>query len=214
MRVKICGITRVEDALHAEAAGADAVGFIFAPESKRFVTPEQATELSAALGPFVGRVGVFVNSPLEEVLEVARTLRLHAVQLHGAEDAAYAARVRRDVFVIKAWSFHADLSLEALKAFPADAIFLDGPKPGSGERFDWAQAAFLKKLPRLILAGGLNPDNLSAGIAALEPYAVDVSSGVELRPGVKDPGKIQDFVRRAKNTKLSTVIHSYPQACG
>ena len=214
MRVKICGITRVEDALCAEAAGADAVAFNFAPTSKRFVTPAQAAKLSAALGPFVTRVGVFVDSPVEEVLEVAKTLRLHAVQLHGSEDAAYAARVRRDFPVIKAWSFRLDLSLDVLRTFPADAILLDGLKPGGGEGFNWAQAAFLKNLPHLILAGGLNPDNVQAGIAALAPHAVDVSSGVEVRPGVKDPDKVQDFVQRAKATKLSTVIHSYPQACG
>ncbi len=214
MRVKICGITRVEDALHAEAAGADAVGFVFAPASKRFVTPARAAELSAALGPLIGRVGVFVNSPLEEVLEVAKTLRLHAVQLHGDEDAAYAARLRRDLFVVKAWSFRPELSLNTLRAFPADAILLDGLKPGGGERFDWHRAAFLGTLPRLILAGGLDPDNLKAGVAALNPYALDVSSGVEVRPGIKDPGLVQDFVRRAKATELSTVIHSYPQACG
>ncbi|CAN5890645.1 phosphoribosylanthranilate isomerase [soil metagenome] len=214
MRVKICGITRVEDARCAEAAGADAVGFIFVPASKRFVTPAQAAALSAALGPFIQRVGVFVDSPLKEVLAVAKKLRLHAIQLHGSEDAAYAAAVRQDFFVIKVWSFQPDLSLDVLKAFPADAIFLDGLKPGSGESFDWTQAAFLKGLPNLILAGGLNPDNVAEGIAVFKPYAVDVSSGVELQPGIKDPNKVQDFVRRAKSTQLSTVIHSYPQACG
>lgn len=214
MRVKICGITRIEDALSAEAAGADAVGFVFAPRSKRFVTPAQASKVSAALGPFIGRVGVFVDSPLEEVLAVAKILRLHAVQLHGAEDEAYAARLRQDFFVIKALSFHPDLSLEVLEAFPADAILLDGVKPGSGEAFDWQQAAFLAALPRLILAGGLSFENLRAGIETLAPYGVDVSSGVERRPGIKDPKRIRDFVRQAKTVQLSTVIHSYPQACG
>ena len=198
VRVKICGITRVEDALCAEAAGADAIGFIFAPASKRFVTPAQAEHLSAALGPFISRVGVFVDSPVAEVQEVARSLRLHAVQLNGSESAAYAAKLREDVSVIKAVSFRADLSLETLQAFPADAILLDGLKPGSGETFDWQQAAFLSALPRLVLAGGLNVSNVRAGIDALKPYAVDLASGVELRPGIKDPEKVQDFVRRAK----------------
>lgn len=214
MRVKICGVTRVEDALSAEAAGADAVGFIFAQASKRFVTPARAAELSAALGPFINRVGVFVNSSLEEVRDTAKHLRLHAVQLHGGEDEAYAEALRQDFFVIKALSFHPDLSLDTLKAFPADAILLDGLKPGSGEPFDWRQATSLASLPHLILAGGLSSANLKAGIEALRPYGVDVSSGVERQPGIKDPKRIQDFVRQAKAAQLSTVIHSYPQACG
>ena len=214
MRVKICGITRPENAIAAERAGADAVGLNFAKQSKRYVTTQQAKTINEAVGPFLQRIGVFVNSPLEEVLATAHTLRLHAVQLHGDEDAAFATAVRQEFWTIRAVSFTPELSLSYFETFPADAFLLDGLKPGSGERFDWSQASFLKQVPHLILAGGLNPENVSAGIEALEPYAVDVSSGVEQRPGIKDPQKIQDFVRVAKFTRLSTVIHRAVDNCG
>ena len=207
MRVKICGITRPEDAVAAEQAGADAIAFNFVKHSKRLVSVAQAAAASAAVGPFIQRVGVFANSPLETVIETATSLRLHAVQLHGQEDADFAAALRERFWVIKAVSFHKGLSRAELDTFPADGILLDGIKPGSGETFAWKDAASLKGHPRLVLAGGLTPDNVAAGIAALEPYAVDVSSGVEARPGVKDAQKIQDFVRVANLTKLSTVIH-------
>ena len=207
MRVKICGITRPEDAVAAERAGADALGFIFVETSKRFVSVEQATAAGAAVGPFIHKVGVFADSSLKEVLETATALRLHAVQLHGQENAEFAAEVRKRFCVIKAVSFYKGLSRAELDAFPADALLLDGIKPGSGETFAWEDAAFLKGHPRLILAGGLTPDNVAAGIEALQPYAVDVSSGVETRPGVKDAQKIQDFVHVANLTELSTVIH-------
>jgi len=214
MRVKICGITRPEDALAAESAGADAIGLNFAKTSKRFITLEQAKTISDAVGPFVQRVGIFVDSSLEEVLETAHTLRLHAVQLHGDEDEAFAKSIKKEFWTIKAVSFTPALSLRYFESFPADAFLLDGLKPGSGERFDWSQAAFLKNLPHLILAGGLNVHNVTAAIEALQPYAVDLSSGVEARPGIKDPQKIQDFVRVAKFTRLSTVIHSPVDNCG
>lgn len=202
MKVKICGITRVEDALAAQAAGADAVGLIFAERSKRRVTPAQAQSISAALGPFIARVGVFVDAPLDVVQETVRALRLSAVQLHGSEDAAYAQALRPHVRVIKAFSFTPDLSAEALRVFPADAVLLDGLRPGGGEAFAWADAAALAGLPHLILAGGLTPTTVAAGIAVLKPYGVDVASGVESSAGIKDPRKIQDFVREARATAV------------
>ncbi len=198
MRIKICGITRVEDALAAEEAGADAVGLIFAERSKRRITLGQAAEISEALGPFVARVGVFVNAPIEEVFEAARTLRLSAVQLHGQESAEYAAELRPHVQVIRAVSFHAELDVKRLKDFPADAFLVDGLKPGSGERFDWGQAKRLQTLPRFILAGGLSPENVAEAVQTLNPYTVDVASGVEVSPGIKEKRKIQDFVRQAR----------------
>jgi phosphoribosylanthranilate isomerase len=200
MRVKICGITRVEDALCAERAGADAVGLNFVKSSKRYISLEQAQVISQSLGPFLARVGIFLNHDLAEVQEVARVLRLSAVQLHGSEDEAFAETLRSNYTVIKVVSFKPDLSLEALGAFPADAIMLDGLKPGSGEQFDWSEAAFLRGFPKLILAGGLNPDNVAAGIRALRPYAVDVASGVEKAAGLKDADKVNAFISRAKMT--------------
>ncbi len=210
VRVKICGITRPEDALAAEAAGADAVGLIFAARSKRRVTFGQAQAICAELGPFIARVGVFVDAPLETVLEAVKQLRLSAVQLQGGETLDYAEALRRNVQVIRAISFSSGLNVEALLDFPANAIMFDGSVPGSGEAFNWADAAALRGFPKLILAGGLTPDNVGAGIEALAPYAVDVASGVEITAGIKDPGKIQDFVHNAKNASKLEVIHRSP----
>jgi phosphoribosylanthranilate isomerase len=197
VRVKICGITRAEDAVAAERAGVDAIGLNFAESSKRRVTLEQALEISLSVGPFISRVGIFVNHPLHELEEIAQTLRLDTVQLHGQEDAIYAKSVAKNYRVIKAVSFQ-NQSPKDLLAFPADAILLDGLKPGSGETFDWSVASAFKRFPNLILAGGLTPGNVRAGIEALRPYAVDTASGVESSPGIKNPVQIQDFVRAAK----------------
>jgi phosphoribosylanthranilate isomerase len=198
MRVKICGITRTEDALAAEEAGADAVGLIFAERSRRRIDLERAAEISAVLGPFIARVGVFVDAPLETVREAVRVARLDAVQLHGREEPAFAAALRGQARVIRAWSFSPGLSPQVLRRYPADAILIDGLDPGSGRGFAWSQAAALRGLPRLILAGGLTPDNVAAGVWALDPYAVDVASGVESSPGIKDHGAIRRFVERAR----------------
>lgn len=197
MRVKICGITRPEDAIVAEAAGAHAIGLIFAARSKRRLSLEGAQEIVRAVGPFVGRVGVFVDAPFDEVLTAVRTLGLDTVQLHGHEDMAYAAALRRSVRVIRAFSFTPGLTPEALRRYPADAVLLDGLDPGSGEAFDWAAAAPLRACARLVLAGGLTPANVAEGIRALDPYAVDTASGVETSPGVKDAAKVRAFVQAA-----------------
>ncbi|MCA9835394.1 MAG: phosphoribosylanthranilate isomerase [Trueperaceae bacterium] len=202
MKVKICGVTRLEDALFAEQAGVDALGFIFVPHSKRRVSAEQVAEICDALGPFISRVGVFQNATLEHIREVAEEAKLDTIQLHGDEDEVFAKALGRSFKIIKAISFSAKLELKALKAFPADAILLDGIKPGSGETFDWSEAAFLQALPHLILAGGLNPANVEAGIASLKPYAVDAASGVEISPGIKDPDKVLDFIHKAKASEI------------
>ena len=200
MRVKICGITSVQDVLKTEAAGADAIGINFVKTSKRFVTVEQARTITGSVGPFLTTVGVFMNQPLGEVQTLARSLRLHAVQLHGDEDAAYAAKLQDEFTVIKVFSFTSALTPATLAAFPADAVLLDGLKPGSGETFSWSDAAALKAAPRLILAGGLTPENVAAGVKAFSPYAVDVASGVEASAGVKDAAKLKDFIRNARRS--------------
>jgi phosphoribosylanthranilate isomerase len=197
VHVKICGITRAEDAVAAEQAGADAIGLNFAENSKRRITLEQALTISLSLGPFISKVGVFVNQPLHEVEEIAQTLRLDAVQLHGQEDAIYAKALAKNYRIIKAVSFQNQSSKDLLD-FPADAILLDGLKPGGGETFDWSVANGFKGFPNLILAGGLTPGNVRAGIEALEPYAVDTASGVERTPGLKDHGLVSEFLRAAK----------------
>jgi phosphoribosylanthranilate isomerase len=206
MRVKICGITRPEDAEFAEAAGADAVGFIFAERSKRYLTLERAREISAVLGPFVVRVGVFVDAPLEEVRRAVATLRLGAVQLHGQEEPAYAAALGSSVRVIRAVPFTAGLSLERLSRFPADAFLLDSLEPGRGKTFEWSQATPFKALPKFVLAGGLTPLNVAAAVATLQPYAVDVASGVESAPGIKDYQKVEAFIAAARGAAPGAAV--------
>ena len=203
MRVKICGITSPADARMADEAGADAIGMIFVGWSKRAVDPARARAIAAAVRPFVTRVGVFADAPLAEVERTVETVGLDAVQLHGDESDTYAAELaeRVPVPVVKAVRFAADLDRARLERFPAQAILLDAPRPGSGEAFSWRDAQHLAGMPRLILAGGLTPENVADGIAALAPYAVDVASGVERAPGVKDPERVRRFVDEARMSK-------------
>jgi len=198
VRIKICGITRAQDARLAEAAGADAIGLIFAARSRRRLDLASAEAVVDGLGPFVTRVGVFVDAPLAEVREAVRRLRLGAVQLHGAEPAAYAAALRAETVVVRALPFAPDLTPTSLADYPADAFLLDAPSPGSGTSFAWHEAAAWRGHPRLILAGGLTPSTVAGAVAALEPYAVDVATGVEEAPGVKDAARVQAFIRAVR----------------
>lgn len=202
VRVKICGITRPEDALAAEEAGADAVGFVFAAGSKRQVSPELAADLSAVLGPFVARVGVFLNASQADIENAVRTAGLTAVQLHGDEDAGFArqlaATLGGTVKVIRAVSFDSEVTPASLADYPADAILLDASVPGSGQTFQWQAATAWRQHPRMVLAGGLNPENVATAVAALEPFGVDVSSGVETGPGIKSADLISRFVAAAR----------------
>jgi phosphoribosylanthranilate isomerase len=192
-RVKICGITRVEDALCAEDAGADAIGFIFVPDTKRFITPERAGSISRGLGAFTTRVGVFRDTPLETVLEAVQVAQLGAVQLHGYQSEAL-VEISQHVPVIRAVSFQAGMNLPE-----AQTLHVDGLEPGSGQAFDWAALDVLSlQGRRWVLAGGLNPANVGDAIRALKPWGVDVSSGVEAAPGVKDHEKIRAFVNAAR----------------
>lgn len=201
VRVKVCGITRPEDARAAEAAGADAVGVILWARSVRRLELDAAAAVVAPLGPFVQRVGVFVDAPADFVHEAIDRLRLGAVQFHGAEEAAFIAPFRTRVAVIRAVSYVPGLVLEQLRRMPADAVLVDGLRPGSGEAFDWAQAAGLRSLDRWILAGGLTPDNVAAAIRVLDPPGVDVASGVESAPGEKDHDAVRRFVAAAKTAR-------------
>lgn len=195
VRVKVCGLTRPEDAAAAEAAGADALGVIFAARSRRRVDVAQARRVLDAAGPFVARVGVFVDASVAEVLAAVRGARLTAVQLHGAEDAPTVAALAAHVPVVRAVRWGSGLELEALAALPVAAVLVDGPEPGSGVAFDWdAAAPLLARLPRWVLAGGLTPENVADAVARARPYAVDVASGVESAPGVKDPARLAAFV--------------------
>ena len=201
VRVKVCGITRPEDALAAEAAGADAVGVILWGRSPRRVDLSAAATALTPLGPFVQRVGVVVNAPEAFVHEAITRLRLGAVQFHGHEEPAFMAPFRARVAVIRALSYAPELDLGRLAGLPVDALLIDGLRPGSGEAFDWAAATRLRALEGWVLAGGLTPDNVAAAVRALEPMGVDVASGVETVPGVKDQAALRRFIAAAKSAR-------------
>lgn len=199
VRVKVCGITSPSDALLAEAAGADALGLIFAAGSKRQLTLDRAHQITTVTGPFVQHVGVFRDQPLDEVLHTASALRLSAVQLHGSESPDYVRAVAERFRTIRAVPFAEDLTAAELRDWPADHILLDALTPGAGRTFDWQAARHLSGYPGLVLAGGLNPDNVAAAIAVLRPAAVDVASGVEESPGRKSRRLLERFVRSSQS---------------
>jgi len=200
VRVKICGITNVEDALNAAASGADALGFVFFAKSPRHVTPEAARAIIAELPPFVSTVGLFVNEEPERVRRTVEFCGLDVVQLHGDEgpDACRVAGAR----TVKALRLMDASSLEGAEDFPVSALLLDAWVPGiyggTGETCNWELAALAARQHRTILAGGLNPGNVAAAVSAVQPYGVDVSSGVESSPGRKDPDMVAAFIRNAK----------------
>lgn len=200
MFVKICGITREADALLAVAMGADAVGFIFAP-SKRQVAPTVVRDIVRRLPPEILTVGVFRDEAPDRVVDIVNSTGLRAAQLHGRESADATRSVRSRVpVVIKAFSAE-DSALDRVVDFGADAILVDSATPGSGRVFDWALAERRAAEHRMILAGGLDPDNVAAAIAQVGPWGVDVASGVEDErgePGQKDARKVKAFIEAAK----------------
>jgi phosphoribosylanthranilate isomerase len=196
MLIKICGITRAADAEAAVEAGADALGFIFWPASPRCVTAEAARAIASALPPFVTTVGVFVDQPIETVNGIADRVRLGAVQLHGDErpgvlDALVAPAIKAVTGEGEAEAWPARVTL-LLDASDRDR------RGGTGRTGDWDAAAALARRRRLLLAGGLTPENVAGAIARVRPYGIDVSSGVESAPGVKDHGKIRALIAAAR----------------
>jgi len=200
MRVKICGITRLEDALCAIEAGADALGFVFYEPSPRYISAEQAASIIAQLPPFVTCVGLFVNTPIAQVKSLALQIGLDLIQFHGDETAAACDGV--GLPYIRALRMQPGQAIAQIAESyqKARAILLDAWVPGipggTGETFDWAVIPPLTK--PLILAGGLTVDNVAQAVLQVRPYAVDVSGGVELRSGVKDQSKLKLFIQRAK----------------
>jgi phosphoribosylanthranilate isomerase len=188
--VKICGITRQEDADAAVAAGASAIGFLFWPKSPRFIDPFRAKQIAATLPPFVTPVGVFVNQPADYVNSVARLVRLGAVQLHGDESIEDAAAIAAPV--IKAMRV-GDSRIDCWPA--ASMVLLDAEDPvrrgGTGRTIDWAAAASVAARHRILLAGGLTPENVADAVARVRPFGIDVSSGVERAPGIKDHQRLR-----------------------
>jgi phosphoribosylanthranilate isomerase len=195
--VKFCGITRRDDAWCAADLGAHAVGFVFWPRSPRAVSPDEARAIAATLPPFVQRVGVFVDAGGDDMRAIADLVGLDVIQLHGDETLEAALQAPRKV--VKALGKAAGDLLAAAAGWPEEVMLLvDAVAPeargGTGARADWTTAAVLARRRRIVLAGGLAPENVEAGIAAVGPYAVDVSSGVEVSPGRKDHGRMRAFV--------------------
>ncbi|MEO5345537.1 MAG: phosphoribosylanthranilate isomerase [Magnetococcus sp. YQC-9] len=203
-RVKICGITRIEDALAACDAGADALGFVFFARSKRFVTPKQAAMIVARLPPFVTVTGLFVNASREEILSTAAVCRLDLIQLHGDEP----PKACRDLpgRVIKGVRVATAGDLVGLERYPVHGLLLDAKVAnqfgGTGHAFDWSILQGYRLSLPLILAGGLHPDNVAEAVWRVRPYAVDVSSGVESAPGIKDTEKMVRFIRQVRRVAL------------
>jgi phosphoribosylanthranilate isomerase len=196
--VKICGITSEEDALLAVAMGADAVGFVFAPSSRQ-VAAGFVRDIVRRLPPEVLTVGVFRDESAQRVVDVVNSTGLRAAQLHGLETADQTTWVRKRVpFVIKGFTA-GDPALDRADDFGADAILVDSHAPGSGEVFDWSLAEGAPLNRRVILAGGLTPDNVAEAIDRVRPWGVDVSTGVEDSPGHKDARKVHDFIRNARD---------------
>jgi phosphoribosylanthranilate isomerase len=201
VQVKICGVTRVEDARLAVRLGADAIGLNFWPRSRRFVTPDAARAIVRALPPFVTAVGVFVDPTRDEALRAAEVSGIQVFQLHGDEPPELAASL--PLPVVKALRVADRSALAALARYEVSAFLLDAPSAGyggSGERFDWALAAEAARSARILLAGGLTPENVAEAVRVVRPYGVDVASGVERvgAPGVKDEDRISAFIRAAK----------------
>jgi phosphoribosylanthranilate isomerase len=199
-RVKICGITRPEDAEQAAALGAWAVGFNFWPGSKRRCDPAVAAGIARALRRRVEPVGVFVNPTLDEVVRLAEGVGLTHVQLHGDEGPSFCTAVaqRTGARVIKALRIGSGADIRDAERFHTDFHLLDGAAGaaygGTGRTFDWTLIAQRRSHVPLILSGGLTPENVADGIAAVHPWGVDVASGVEAEPGIKDPAKVEAFI--------------------
>ncbi|MCP4848001.1 MAG: phosphoribosylanthranilate isomerase [Verrucomicrobiaceae bacterium] len=200
--VKICGITTVADALMACAAGADALGFNFWPGSKRFIKPSELTLWAGDIPDSTERVGVFVNADIEQVLSLLETGIINAAQFHGNESAEYYGRFSSDFSCIKAFTVKNENCLQEIRKFAATTVLLDAYCPGeyggSGTSFEWSLGRrFVKDNPdrRVVLAGGLRPDNVALAVREVLPEAVDVASGVEAAPGIKDGAMVKDFVQ-------------------
>ena len=198
--VKICGITNIDDAQVAAEAGADMIGLIFYPPSSRYVTPDQARRIVESLPPELPAVGVFVNETVETVRRITQESGARMVQLHGEESPAMCQQLPWPV--IKAFRFTEQVRPEMMADYDVKAFLVEGFQAslygGGGARADWAQVATLHSYGRIILAGGLTPDNVQEAIRIVCPYAVDVGSGVEATPGIKDTQKVQAFIRHAK----------------
>ncbi|MEC7915672.1 MAG: phosphoribosylanthranilate isomerase [Actinomycetota bacterium] len=198
MFVKICGVTTEEDALLAVGMGADALGFNFVPGSSRQIRPAVARDIARRLPGGILTVGIFKDELKETVIEVVHTAGLQAAQLHGRESTDDSMWIAERVpYLIKAFAA-GESAIDRLDDYGANAVLVDAPEPGSGEVFDWSMLDGRERGRPLILAGGLNPENVAQAVHAVKPWGVDVASGVEASPGVKDPVRVREFILAAR----------------
>ncbi|MFC1703808.1 phosphoribosylanthranilate isomerase [Candidatus Omnitrophota bacterium] len=207
IKVKICGITNLADAKVAIAAGADALGFIFYPKSKRFIKPSDAKKIISRLPKSIKKVGVFVNEKKLRVRTIANVCQLDILQFHGNESVGYCNHFKQKR-IIKAFRIKDTKSLKSISGYVVDAFLLDSYHRshfgGTGKTFQWEVVKKIKKLNTpIVLSGGLNPANIQGAIRKTEPYAVDVSTGVERIPGKKDHRLLRKFVKAAKTTRTA-----------
>lgn len=212
VKVKICGITNLSDARRAVEAGADFLGFNFYRQSSRYIAPAAARRIVQRLPQRVASVGVFVNEPEPEMLAIARRVGLDYVQLHGDETAEVVSRMRRSVRVIKAIRVRDSFRVSQLRNFKrASSILLDGfdsrLRGGTGKSFDWKLARSAGRKRRIFLAGGLTPENAAEAVAAARPFAIDVCSGVESRPGKKDAAKMRALVAAVRRMSKTRAVN-------
>ena len=205
IKVKICGMTQLKDALFAVEQGVDAVGFIFYKKSPRAVTMKTVREIITKLPPLVDTVGVFVNESAERLNKIADYCGLDLVQLHGEESPAFCRKIHRRV--IKAFRVKDLQSIKQLEKFPVSGFLLDTFSDdlhgGTGKTFDWNLALPVKKMGPVILAGGLTPRNILQAVRQVRPYGVDVCSGVEKSPGIKDLEKVRVFLKNIRSGSKS-----------
>ena len=204
VRVKICGITRPQDALAAAHLGADAIGLVFYSQSPRAINIDTARQIVAVLPPFVSKVGLFVNAGAAEIESVLQAIPLDLLQFHGEEEPEECASYARPFIKAVRMQDNTDLKSLAQEYANASALLLDtyvkGVKGGTGTSFDWSRIPLDLDKP-FILAGGLTSENVGAAIKQARPYAVDVSGGVELKKGIKDANKIAEFIKEVRNAE-------------
>jgi len=203
VRVKICGITNAADALAAVEAGANLLGFNFYEKSARYLTESAAAKIRAQLSGNVESVGIFVNASAADIAALCNSLKLHAAQVHGDEPPEAVAELARSVPVIKAFRVEPEFSLKTLDEYGDAFAFLfdaaiTGQYGGTGRTTDWDVARRAAKDHRIILAGGLKVENVAAAVRIVRPYGIDVASGVELKPGKKDHGRLREFIQEVR----------------
>lgn len=200
-KVKVCGIRSLEDALAAAEYGADALGFVFYGKSPRYIEPEEAAAIIEKLPPFVTPVALFVNAHEDSVRAVIRVTGIEVIQFHGDERPDYVSSFSQRT--IKALRIKDEQSIADMHSYDVNAILADAYSPdaygGTGKTFNWDLLSGIQASERIILAGGLGPENVAEAIRKVSPYAVDVSSGVEASPGVKDHDKLRRFIEEAKS---------------